>query len=95
MFLVESYVSRTVPAVAERAAERARRAAEELTSEGTSVILRHSIFVPEDEMLLLLYEADSAEEAGLASGRANLAYERITPAITGRSGPRPGRTDLK
>lgn len=86
MFLLESYVSRAAPAAAQRTATRARRAAEELTSEGTPVRLRDSIFVPEDEMLLLLYEASSAEEVRLASGRATVAYERITPAIAGPSG---------
>jgi hypothetical protein len=86
MFLLESYVSRTIPAAAQRTAKRAHRAAEELISEGTSVSLRDSIFVPEDEMLLLLYEASSAEEVRLASGRASLAYERITPVIAASSG---------
>jgi len=89
MFLLESYVSRTDPGAAGRLADRARCAADELLSEGTLVSLRDSIFVPEDELLLLLYEADSAEAVRLASGRACLPFERITPAVAERKRQMP------
>ena len=89
MFLLESYVSRTDPGAAGRLADRARCAADELLCEGTLVCLRDSIFVPEDELLLLLYEADSAEAVRLASGRACLPFERITPAVAERKRQMP------
>lgn len=82
-FLVESYLP--VP-TAEGQAEvvaRARAAAEELAREGARLRHLECIFVPEDEMCLLLYEAESAEGAREASRRAGLGCERVLEAAGG------------
>jgi hypothetical protein len=75
-YLVELYVSRTDAAATRRFATDARRAAEELTSEGTPVRYERSIFVPDDETCFHLYEAENAavvrelvQRAGLPCGR--------------------------
>jgi hypothetical protein len=80
-FIVELYRSRTDAATIAADAEGARRAAEELTREGTPVRLLRSIFVPDDETCLLLYEAASAAAVGAAAMRAGLRYERVAEAI--------------
>ncbi|MGH3031077.1 MAG: nickel-binding protein [Gaiellaceae bacterium] len=81
-FLVELYVSRTDGGGAERGAENARLAAEELAGEGTAVRYIRSIFVPEDETCFVLYEADSAEAVREAARRAALPFERLATAIS-------------
>lgn len=80
-FLVELYVSRTDGAAVGRGAGRARRAAAELSREGTPVRYLRSIFVPEDETCFFLYEAVSADAVREAARRAQLPFERIAEAI--------------
>lgn len=82
-YLAESYLP---VAGAKRRAEvvgRARAAADELAREG--VLVRHleCIFVPEDEMCLLLYEAASPELVLEASQRAGIECERVLEAAGG------------
>lgn len=76
-FLIELYVSRTDHDTVSRHAERARRAAAELTREGTPVRYVRSIFVPEDETCFLLFEAGSVGAVREAAHRAALAYEHV------------------
>ena len=80
-FLVELYVAREEAAVLELQAERAQRAAEELTDEGTPVRFLRSIFVPEDETCFFLYEAVSVAAVRDAVGRAGLLCERVVEAV--------------
>jgi hypothetical protein len=82
-FLVESYLP---VAGAEDQADvvaRARAAADELAREGAPLRHLECIFVPEDEMCLLLYEADSPELAREASLRAGIECERVLEAAGG------------
>lgn len=51
---------------------QARRAAEELRSEGTQVRFLRSVFVPEDETCFYLYEASSVDDVQKAVRRAAL-----------------------
>jgi hypothetical protein len=81
-FLVELYVPETDPAAAGRGATSARRAAEELTREGTAVTYLRSIFVPKDETCFVLYEAPSVEAVHQAARRAELQFERVAEALT-------------
>jgi hypothetical protein len=77
-FLVETYApTSTVLAEAE---VRARRAAELARAE-TPVRYIRSIFVPDDEMCLHMFEAPSAEALREASDRAGLSPERIVEAV--------------
>src|SRR5690242_9294473 len=80
-FLVELYVSRVDAASIRRSAERARRAAEELSDEGTPVRYLRAIFVPEDETCFQLYRASSVAAVRAVAPRAGLRFERISEAI--------------
>lgn len=80
-FLVELYVSRTDGDSVERRAARARAAAEDLTREGAPVRFLRSIFLPEDETCLFLYEASSAADVREAARRAALPVERVAEAV--------------
>jgi hypothetical protein len=82
-YLVESYLP---VAGAEGQAEveaRARAAADELARGGASLRHLNCIFVPEDEMCLLLYEAASPELVREASHRAGIECERVLEAAGG------------
>jgi hypothetical protein len=59
------------------AGERARSAAEQLAREGTAVRWVRSVYVPEDETCLLVFEARTPDAVYLAGRRAGLNYERI------------------
>ena len=80
-FLIELYVSRGDAAAAERDAELARSAAEQLTLRGTPVRCLRGIFVPEDETCFLLYEAASAEAVQEAADLAGLQFEHVAEAV--------------
>ena len=81
-FLVELYVSRAEAASTGPCAEQARRAAQELSNQGTSVRYLRSIFVPEDETCFHLYNASSAAAVRAVASRAGLRFERISEAVT-------------
>jgi hypothetical protein len=53
-----------------------------LCLEGTPVRYLRSIFVPEDEICFLLYEAGSADAVREAALRARLPVERVAAVIT-------------
>jgi Protein of unknown function (DUF4242) len=80
-FVVELYVSRTDVAGVERGAERARLAAECLTRAGTPVRYLRSIFVPQDETCLVLFEAASADAVRAAARRAALPFDRVVEVV--------------
>jgi hypothetical protein len=80
-FLVELYVSRVDAGAVARGAERSRRAAAELTREGTPIRYVRSVFVPEDETCFYLYEASCADAVKEAARRAALPFERVTEAV--------------
>jgi uncharacterized protein DUF4242 len=80
-FVLEFYVPRIDGGAGERA-ERARRAAEDLTREGTPVRYLRSILLPEEETCLMLYEAASAGDVRAAAGRASLPLARVTEAVS-------------
>ena len=87
-YLVELYVSRADAGAAERGADEARVAAEQLTREGTPVRYLRSIFVPDDETCFLLYEAGSVESVREAVRRAAIPFDRVAEAITESKGER-------
>jgi Protein of unknown function (DUF4242) len=79
-FLVESYLPAAGADDRVGIAARARAAADELAREVAHVRYVEAIFVPEDEMCLLVYEADSAELVREAGRRAGIACERVVEA---------------
>jgi hypothetical protein len=79
-FLVEVYVSRADPEAVARDVRRVRRAAVELTAEGTPVIFLRSIFVPADETCFFLVEAGSLDVVQEAARRASLSFEHVAEA---------------
>lgn len=80
-YLVESYLPATDgPEQLERVAARSRAAADELAREGAVLRYIEAILVPEDEMCLLVFEADSPALALEASARAGIAGERVLEA---------------
>jgi Nickel responsive protein SCO4226-like len=59
------------------AGEQARIAAEQLTREGTAVRWVRSVYVPEEDSCLLVFEAPTPEAVDVAGRRAGLTYDRI------------------
>lgn len=59
------------------AGEQARSAADQLTREGTAVRCVRSVYVPEEDTCLLVFEAVTAEAVDRAGRRAGLTYEWI------------------
>jgi len=64
----------------ERAANRIRDSAAELTRAGTAVNLTSTIVLPRDEVVLYLFDG-SGEAARAACLRANVAFERVIEAV--------------
>jgi Protein of unknown function (DUF4242) len=81
VFLLEAYLPKTCAGGPAAAAARARKAAQQMRREGTSIRLVHSFFVPEDELWFCLYEADSSDQVGEAGRRAELTLGRIQRAV--------------
>lgn len=81
-YLVETYLACS-DAKKRRACERrARRAAEKLTREGTSVRFQRVIHVPEDELCFFVFDAPCAPDAERAAERAGLGTLRVVEAIS-------------
>lgn len=60
----------------------ARRAAEEMSREGTLVRYQRSIFLPEDETCFYLFRGRLRGGPGRDCTRAGLLFERVAEAIT-------------
>jgi hypothetical protein len=85
-FVVELYVSRTDVVGVERDTERARLPAEQLTRAGTHVRYLRSIFVPQDETCLVLFEAASADAVRATARRAALPFDRVVEVVAESKG---------
>ena len=79
-FLVESYLPAGDTGL-EALNRRARAAAEKLAGEGADVRHLGSIFVLEDEMCVLHYDAASRELAVEAARRAGVVLDRVVEAV--------------
>jgi hypothetical protein len=77
-YLIEGYLPRSRASELSAAAARLRRAAEALAAEGVHVRHVRSSFLPADELVLHVLEAESAEAAGAATTRAGITHERMT-----------------
>jgi hypothetical protein len=75
-YLVESYLADS-PAAVQEARERARA----LGTDAAGIRYVRTTFLPEDEVVLHLFVAPSAEELGAAGRRVALSYDRIVEAV--------------
>jgi hypothetical protein len=90
-FIAEQYLSRRDTTAARYGADAARRAAEQLGSEGVAVQFVRSIFVPDDETSLYIFEADSIESVRLAIARAGLSPEYVAETMGDSGAGRPAK----
>jgi hypothetical protein len=79
-FVVELYVSREQARELPQRLRRLRDAATALRREGRPVRCRRRIFLPEDEICLLVWEAESADAVHETGQRADLPFVRVTEA---------------
>jgi hypothetical protein len=70
----------------QRLTARARQEAETLSRHGSAVRFLRSIYLPEDDTCLFLYEGDSPEVVGEAGRRAELRVLGIAPALHAQNG---------
>jgi hypothetical protein len=81
-YLAELYLPRSDGAGLTAEVERARRAAEELRTQGVEVRYLHAVFVPEEETCFLLYHAASEDAVRQAAHRAVLTVEHVSEVLT-------------
>ena len=79
-FIVETYLSRSAKGEPDRTIARTVAAVADLVASGEVIRYLRSIYVPDDEICLLLFEAGSADTVGLAARRAGLDPDRIALA---------------
>lgn len=82
IYLVETFLARGAAGERQAREERARAAADALTSNGTAVRFEGSIYVPEDEICLFAFRAPSGRDAALAAERAGLEAMRVVEAVS-------------
>jgi hypothetical protein len=90
-FVAEQYISGTDADGAQRGADAARLAAEQLTREGTPIEFVRAIFIPRDETCIYIYKAGSIEAMEAALARTPLRFDYVSEAITEHG--RPVRAD--
>lgn len=78
VFVVESYLPNAPAAVAD-----ARARAERAEEPGDGVRYVRTTFLPDDELVLHVFEAASDDAVRRAAARVALTYERISPAVEG------------
>ena len=76
-FVVETYLSRAADGEPDSTIGRVMSAADDLSAAGETVRYLRSIFIPDDETVLLLFEADSVEVVRAVTIRADLDADRI------------------
>jgi hypothetical protein len=81
-FVAEQYLAAIASEGATGGADAARRAAEQVSREGTLVYFVRSIFVPEDETCIYLFRAESIDAVRAATARASMVVERIAEAVS-------------
>jgi len=89
-FLVEVYAPMRADGLA-RAVARARRAAGEMSREGTPIRHLRATLIPEDETCFHLFEAPSTKAAGEASRRAGLHFARVVAVVESGTRRSPSR----
>lgn len=80
-YLVELAGAASALASVQALAERARRAAVDVTQEGTRVRFLRVVFVPEDGSCFLLYEAESEQAISTAVACAEIGVQRVARSL--------------
>ncbi len=83
VYMGERYVPDADHQLAREQAERIRAAV--LSAAGSGLRLLSTTFVPNEEWLFDLFEAESAEQVEHAYADAQVAFERVTEAVHLRS----------
>ena len=82
-FLAETYVARSAVTAAGSEARDLAQAASLMTRQGRMVRLTGCIFVPEDEIGLYLFQAQSADAVRDAAASCGVRFERVVEAVSG------------
>lgn len=82
-FLAEAYVARSAVAAGGSEARDIAQAAGLMTRQGRTVRLTGCIFVPEDEIGLYLFQAQSADAVRDAAASCGVRFERVVEAVSG------------
>jgi hypothetical protein len=80
-YLVERYWPGITAEAHEAAVARGRRAAAELRREGVDIAYVRSTLVPEQETVLCVFEAESADVVAALNDLAEIPCDRITEAV--------------
>jgi hypothetical protein len=81
-FLAEAYLARSVAAAGRPDAPEITRAVGLLARGGQAVRLTRCIYVPEDEMGLYLFTAESAAAVREAAAACGLRLDRVVEAVS-------------
>ncbi len=81
-YLVETYLARDRAGDRIAREQRARSAAEEAAREKAHVRLEYSIYLPEDDICLFVFNAQSGGEVAAVVQRADLDPIRVIEAVT-------------
>jgi len=79
-FIVETYLSRDAEGEPDLTVARTIVAAAEMAASGRSIRFLRSIFIPDDETCLILFEATSADVVVATARQAGLDPDRVARA---------------
>ena len=79
LYVAEFYLPRG--ASVDGVARRARAGAAEAAGRGYQIRFVQAIFVPPDEICLILYQAESAEQVSFAGTESGLDFDRVSEAL--------------
>jgi hypothetical protein len=81
VFLAELYLPETGAKARRSVIRKAERAAASLARDGAPIRLVRSVVVPQDEMCLFLFEADSTETVCRVGKAGGIAFDRVVEAV--------------
>ena len=76
-YVVETYLSRAADREPDSTIGRVREVADDLSATGEPVRYVRSIFMPDEEICLLIFEADSVEVVRALTVRAGVDADRV------------------
>ena len=79
-FIVETYLSRDAAGEPDRTIERTIATVTGMERSGHSIRYIRAIYLPDDEVCLFVFEAESVDAVGLAADRSGLDPDRISVA---------------